>query len=168
LSKSILMSQANKLDNTNVLVSNGIPLPLIYVVVAVSASVYLGMIGTKTVIWILSVFLILISLIVFFQESILYIPVIQGWKTPSDNPSGYQLPSQQRLKFEDVYFQTEDGLTLHGWYIPAPSSAPSSTVPTFLFCHENAGNIGLRIPEYQMINSLLKVNQFVFDYRKCV
>jgi fermentation-respiration switch protein FrsA (DUF1100 family) len=96
--------------------------------------------------------------------------VIQGWRTPEDNPFGYQDPSQQQLKYEDVRLTTADGLLLHGWFIPAPkaySVAIDGAVAgaTILFCHENAGNIGLRASEYKLVHHKLRVNQFVFDYR---
>mmetsp|Transcript_21178 Transcript_21178/g.25036 ORF Transcript_21178/g.25036 Transcript_21178/m.25036 type:complete len:340 (+) Transcript_21178:69-1088(+) len=158
------MSSDNKLDGTNVLVQNSVPLPLIYIVIAICASLYLNIVSVKTIGGIFGLLVIGIALIVYYQENILYIPVIQGWKTPADNPSGYQSPSQQRLKYEDIYFKTSDGLKLHGWFIPSTAS-DANKQPTLLFCHENAGNIGLRIPEFQKINSLLRVNQFVFDYR---
>lgn len=32
-------------------------------------------------------------------------------------------PGQAKLKYEDVTFKTEDGLTLHGWYIPSTNGA---------------------------------------------
>ena len=68
------------------------------------------------------------------------------------------------MNYEDVYFVTQDGVRIHGWWIPAPRGGPTNP-PTILFCHENAGNIGLRIPEYIKVHQELKVNQFVFDYR---
>lgn len=37
--------------------------------------------------------------------------------------------------------------------------------PTYLFCHENAGNIGLRLTNFQKMISELKINILAFDYR---
>lgn len=90
---------------------------MVYVFVAVLASLYLNIVGFKTVGWVLAFLIVIISLVVIYQEKILYIPVIQGWKTPADNPSGYQSPSQQRLKYEDVYFHTSDGTISSSLYI---------------------------------------------------
>ena len=164
------MSQTKELDSANALLqAPGVPRPWLYFVAALGASMYLGIITPRTMLWILAAVACLVGAIVYYQESILYHPVIQGWKTPADNPSGYQAPSQQRLDYEDVYFTASDGTKLHGWFIPAPKSLlanPEARPATMLFCHENAGNIGLRIPEFKQVHQMLKVNQFVFDYRK--
>lgn len=103
--------------------------------------------------------------LVINQESVLYIPVIQGIKTPSQNPAGLKDPSQQGLEYEEVWLPVagEDGLEIHGWFLPAIGNP--NTVPTLLFCHENAGNIGLRLQEFKMVRQMCAVNQFVFDYR---
>merc|ERR1740138_295577 len=113
----------------------------------------------------LSVILVGIGTIVTFQESILYIPVINNWRTPADNPSGYHHPGQRSLEYEDVRIETPDGENIHGWFIPAPRGQDASLAPTVLFCHENAGNIGLRVDEFDHMHKKLKVNQLVFDYR---
>ena len=109
-----------------------------------------------------------IGTIVTFQESILYIPVINNWRTPADNPSGYHHPGQRSLEYEDVRIETPDGEKIHGWFIPAPRGQDASLAPTVLFCHENAGNIGLRVDEFDHMHKKLKVNQLVFDYRELV
>ncbi len=68
-------------------------------------------------------------------------------------------PSDFRLNFRDIFFNTPDGVRLHGWYFH-----PYQERPVILFCHGNAGNISHRL-EY--INMLLEmgVNIFIFDYR---
>lgn len=96
------------------------------------------------------------------QESVLYIPVIQGIKTPEDNPASLRTPHAQGLDYEDVYLPL-DGIRIHGWYMPAPENEAGA--PTLLFCHENAGNIGLRLEEARALHRVLKVNVFFFDYR---
>eukprot|EP00929_Paragymnodinium_shiwhaense_P083801 TRINITY_DN44770_c0_g1_i1.p1 TRINITY_DN44770_c0_g1~~TRINITY_DN44770_c0_g1_i1.p1 ORF type:complete len:427 (-),score=112.49 TRINITY_DN44770_c0_g1_i1:234-1514(-) len=37
--------------------------------------------------------------------------------------------------------------------------------PTYMFCHENAGNIGLRLSNFEKMIEELKVNILAFDYR---
>ncbi len=49
-------------------------------------------------------------------------------------------PAEMGLDFEDVWFDTTDGVRLHGWMVPAPSSSA-----LILFCHGNAGNISHRV-----------------------
>lgn len=68
-------------------------------------------------------------------------------------------PTQLRLPYEDVYFTTEDGLRLHGWYLPGSRDI------TWLWFHGNAGNIGHRAPELALVHHRLGPNLFIFDYR---
>jgi fermentation-respiration switch protein FrsA (DUF1100 family) len=60
---------------------------------------------------------------------------------------------------EDVYFRSEDGTRLHGWWIPHPSA-----VLTLVYCHGNRGNIADRSDIYRQLGRL-KANIFAFDYR---
>lgn len=112
------------------------------------------------------IFFVVVGAIVVKQESLLYMPVIQGYVTPAHLPQGYRSPQEQGLVYEDVYVMSKGGgkvHKVHGWYIPASSGAHGA--PTVLFCHENAGNIGLRLPEFVNAQRNLNVNQLVFDYR---
>ena len=52
----------------------------------------------------------------------------------------YERPENYGLVHEDVSFQTQDGVQLHGWYLKGP---PEKGV--LLFFHGNAGNISGRI-----------------------
>ena len=56
-----------------------------------------------------------------------------------------------------------DGIEVHGWFMPAKEGAASA--PTLLFAHENAGNIGLRLPEYKLLHEHVGVNILAYDYR---
>jgi uncharacterized protein len=68
-------------------------------------------------------------------------------------------PAQMGLEYEDVYFTTEDGQQLHGWYVPG------NTDVTLLWFHGNGGNISHRVPEIAQIHHRLGANVFIFDYR---
>jgi len=68
-------------------------------------------------------------------------------------------PANIGLKYEDVYFNTNDNLRLNGWFIPAEN--PRGTI---LFCHGNAGNISHRVEIIEIFNKL-NLNVFIFDYR---
>ncbi len=68
-------------------------------------------------------------------------------------------PGQLGLSYEEVFFRTEDGLTLHSWYVPGPGEV------TWLWFHGNGGNISHRLDEVALFHHRLGVNQFVFDYR---
>jgi hypothetical protein len=63
------------------------------------------------------------------------------------------------LDFEDVYFETDDGRRLHGWFFPLKEAGP-----VLLFCHGNAGNISHRLDNIRhLLRERLQV--FIFDYR---
>ena len=68
-------------------------------------------------------------------------------------------PLNAGLKYEDVFFNTNDGLKLNGWFVLAEN--PRGTL---LFCHGNAGNISHRIEIIKVFNKL-NLNVFIFDYR---
>jgi fermentation-respiration switch protein FrsA (DUF1100 family) len=65
--------------------------------------------------------------------------------------------------FEDVFFKTNDGLALNGWFFPAAFNSPRREMAV-LVCHGNAGNISHRL---ELCQALLQtgVNVFLFDYR---
>jgi fermentation-respiration switch protein FrsA (DUF1100 family) len=67
------------------------------------------------------------------------------------------------LPFENVFFETSDGVKLNGWFFPALTNSTKSSV-TILICHGNAGNISHRL---ELCRILLDggVNVFVYDYR---
>jgi fermentation-respiration switch protein FrsA (DUF1100 family) len=75
------------------------------------------------------------------------------------DPYLVNVPSDFGLAFEDVTFETSDGVRLHGWWIPAePAKA------LLLFCHGNAGNISHRLDNVYRLHEL-GLSVFIFDYR---
>ena len=70
-------------------------------------------------------------------------------------------PAAIGLPFETVHLETEDGLRLHAWLVPAP--APASA-PVVLFCHGNAGNISHRLESIALFHRL-GLSVLIFDYR---
>ena len=85
----------------------------------------------------------------FMQSTFLYSPV----REVPYNPGDISLP------FEKVIFETEDGLKLSAWYIPAEKAEL-----TVLFCHGNGGNMTHRLDTINILNEL-GLNCFIFDYR---
>lgn len=79
-------------------------------------------------------------------------------------PSRAEFQTPPRV--EDVYFETEDGLTLHGWFIPAdPRSLDGDApAPVVLTPHGNAGNVS---HHYPFVDFLPRAgfSVFLFDYR---
>jgi len=79
---------------------------------------------------VVAVFLLLVWL---FQRKLIYIPMEQRVPPASD-----VLPTA-----EEVVFRTDDGLILHGWFVPAASSPSWATVLVF---NGNAGHRAYRAP----------------------
>jgi hypothetical protein len=69
-------------------------------------------------------------------------------------------PDRIGLKYEDVHFPSSDGLTLHGWFLPAEGPARG----TVLFLHGNAENISTHIGSVYWLPRE-GYNAFLFDYR---
>lgn len=78
---------------------------------------------------------------------------------PARYPSGTWNPVVFGLDAEDAWFRTDDGVGLHGWWIPHPRAAG-----TILFCHGNTGSIAHRIGVISYLHRL-RMNVFAFDYR---
>jgi fermentation-respiration switch protein FrsA (DUF1100 family) len=77
---------------------------------------------------------------------------------PDPHPSGNWRPAG--LAFEDVFFESEDGTALHGWYVRHPT--PKAHV---LFSHGNAGNITHRADLVRLLRDECQVSVLVYDYR---
>ncbi|MBT5376771.1 MAG: alpha/beta hydrolase [Nitrospinaceae bacterium] len=78
---------------------------------------------------------------------------------PSRYPDGFWNPASEGVLAQDIYFTAEDGVKLHGWFIPAENA-----VATLLWFHGNAGNISHRLDNIQRL-ARLNLNVFIFDYR---
>jgi fermentation-respiration switch protein FrsA (DUF1100 family) len=88
----------------------------------------------------------------FFQSRLLYFPHAAG------ADSGAR-PTDIGLDYEVVHFETEDGVRLHGWFVPA--EAPRGVL---LFMHGNAGNITHRLESIDRFHRL-GLSVLIFDYR---
>ena len=69
-------------------------------------------------------------------------------------------PSHIGLRFEEVFFTTQDDLRLHGWFIPHQEARA-----TLVWFHGNAGNISDRMLNIKLIHDRIGINLFIFDYR---
>jgi fermentation-respiration switch protein FrsA (DUF1100 family) len=68
-------------------------------------------------------------------------------------------PADLALAYEEAWFPAEDGVRLHGWYVPGPRRE------TLLWSHGNAGNISHRLDNLRLLHDLVGVNVFLYDYR---
>lgn len=68
-------------------------------------------------------------------------------------------PADWDLEYEDVWIRTEDGVRIHGWYLPYPGARR-----VLLFFHGNAGNISHRRASLEIFHRL-GLNVLILDYR---
>ena len=93
----------------------------------------------------------IVMMLFLFQSRLVYFPNID--RELSITPQAYG------LDFESVNLPTEDGETLHAWWVPAKDARG-----TILFFHGNAGNISHRIDYLRMFRKLGYAT-LIFDYR---
>jgi uncharacterized protein len=110
----------------------------------------------------------IVIFVMAFEDKLIYFP--------SKYPDGVwdvdNIPSREGEtvpKLGDCYFETSDGLRLHGWFCSPHRKkngvlAPLKTEMLLLWFHGNAGNITYR---YAMIQEITKlpVEVFIVDYR---
>ncbi len=71
-------------------------------------------------------------------------------------------PGEMGMKnYEDVYFEADDSVRLHGWYVNAPDNRA-----VLLWFHGNAGNISHRLENLALLHGALNIPIFIFDYRE--
>lgn len=102
--------------------------------------------------------LILIILVPFFCIALLMIEDKMIY-FPAKYPEGIWNIKDYDIAVEDAYFKTEDGLTLHGWFVPSAENKI-----TLLWFHGNAGNLSHRLENIIFLHNL-NINVFIFDYR---
>jgi len=107
------------------------------------------MVALRIFIYVVIGFLFWAGYVRFFESRSIFFPDKNINSTPRD--MGWE--------YEDVYFETADGLSLNGWLV---KTDPSSS--TVIFCHGNAGNISDRLDKIALFRNL-GLNVFIFDYR---
>eukprot|EP00980_Cylindrotheca_fusiformis_P014795 scaffold4026_cov117-Cylindrotheca_fusiformis.AAC.30 len=107
----------------------------------------------------------LVAVLLYFkQDSMLYFPEISGLaRRPADNPERYRSPEEHQVPFEDLYIECEDGVSIHAWLLTRTKE--KNNLPTLVFFHGNAGNIGLRIPNALHMLQHLNANVMMVEYR---
>jgi uncharacterized protein len=90
------------------------------------------------------------GILLLFETRFIYFPT-RGYDTI---PSGLGLP------FEDVWLTAEDGIRIHGWYLPAPEARWVT-----LLSHGNGGNISHRLDRVLFLQSRLRSSVLLYDYR---
>eukprot|EP00494_Astrolonche_serrata_P003627 UN03634 len=81
------------------------------------------------------------------------------------NPKRYTTPSNfhSSLTYEDVWIKCADDIYIHCWLVLQKPSVRND-VPTIMYFHGNAGNIGYRLESaYELFG--LNVNILMVEYR---
>lgn len=93
--------------------------------------------------------------------------IVARWTGVAESQMVYfpsRAPFTTPKTWEDVEIKTPDGLTLHGWFMPARGVAPGTKAPAILHVHGNAGNVS----SHSAMSSFLADAGFhvlIFDYR---
>jgi fermentation-respiration switch protein FrsA (DUF1100 family) len=94
---------------------------------------------------------LLVVVVYFMQGRMLYLAHVPG-RTLS------MTPADVGMDYQDASIETADGVTLHGWFIPGPSTR------VLLFFHGNAGNISHRLGSIRQFQDL-GLSVLIIDYR---
>lgn len=94
-----------------------------------------------------------------YQDSLVYYP-----DQPESARVFVQTPSSVGLPYEGVYLTAKDGTKIAGYFIKQPPSIISK-VPTMLYFHGNAGNIGHRLHNAQALFRHCGFNILLLEYR---
>ena len=97
-------------------------------------------------------YVLLGALLFIMQERMVFLPDLPGRTLETT-------PQRLGLAYDDVLFETDDGLVLHGWYVHAREARG-----TVLFFHGNAGNISHRLDSIAIF-AALGLDVFIVDYR---
>ena len=119
------------------------------------------------IIWIGAIFVAFsVSLVYFKQDAMLYHPSgpEPKYRYPKYMPAGYRSPSESGMAFEDCEIITKDKIKLHAWFVKANANYPK-LCRTLIFFHGNAGNVGSRLPNIELLVKELNTNVLILAYR---
>lgn len=105
---------------------------------------------TRAVLRILVLLIVAGGLLLLLEKRLIYFPMRTHEVTPP----------QLGLAYEELELRADDGVRLHGWYLPVKGSRWS-----VLLCHGNGGNVSHRLDRVLLMQSRLKVDTLLFDYR---
>jgi fermentation-respiration switch protein FrsA (DUF1100 family) len=103
--------------------------------------------------FVLGVYVVLGAFLYFTQSRLLYYPNLPSRAVVAT-------PARIGLAYEEVALVTEDGVRLHGWFLPSGEDRRG----VLLFFHGNAGNISHRLDSLRIFHDL-GLAVLIFDYR---
>ncbi|XP_020716404.1 protein ABHD13 isoform X2 [Ceratitis capitata] len=95
----------------------------------------------------------------YLQDMLLYHPDL-----PANSRIYVPIPKMHNLPHETINIRTPDKVTLHAFWVSQPKER-SKAVPTFVYFHGNAGNMGHRMQNVWGIFNHLHCNILMVDYR---
>lgn len=111
------------------------------------------------------------------QDKLLYMPNPPGFpKTPQENPPGFISPKEwtqtgkmihprnigKPIHHEEHFVETTDGKRIHIWLLLQDNS---EILPTLIYFHGNAGNMGFRLRNAAEMFAKVNMNILMMDYR---
>lgn len=97
----------------------------------------------------LGAYILMLLILFLMQRQMIFFP----------DPNLVLTPDHAGLEWSDVYMETEDGVSLHAWYLPHPESES-----VLLFSHGNAGNISHRLELLERFHDR-GISTLIYDYR---
>ena len=97
--------------------------------------------------------------LVFYGALVLFMTLTQSRQVYFPIGTLATTPAAHGMPFEDVWIDTEDGVRLHAWMVPALKERG-----VLLFFHGNAGNISHRIDSIRIFHEL-GLSVLIVDYR---
>ena len=106
-----------------------------------------------------------VGLIWYKQDSILYHPNSPSaeLRYPENMPAGLRNPKERGMDYENCEIVTRDKVKLHAWFIKANPNP--RLCRTMIFLHGNAGNVGSRLPNLEVLVKQLNMNIVILAYR---
>lgn len=117
----------------------------------------------------------------YYQDNILYIPDPDSRipKITTKNPPRYRSPGEydihgtfitkdkkviaKPIQYEEAFVTTSDGEKIHIWLMIHEDIGEN--IPTLIYFHGNAANMGYRLPNAVKMFGLIGINILMMDYR---
>lgn len=87
----------------------------------------------------------------------------ERYRYPENMPPGYRNPKEYGMDYEDCHFKAKDKVKLHAWFVKANPNP--LLCRTLIFFHGNAGNVGSRLPNIEILVKKLHCNVLILAYR---
>lgn len=102
----------------------------------------------------------LVGALYHYQDSLLYYP-----EQPESARVFVQLPSSVGLPYETKFLTTKDGVKIASYFIKQQPNDKALLAPTMVYFHGNAGNIGHRLHNAQVLYRHCGFNILLVEYR---